>query len=45
MNVKHYRAENQIADIMTNGVQVEVFSRLRVMMNMDRFDTMNSVVC
>jgi hypothetical protein len=25
MNMEHYRTENQIADIMTKGVHVEVF--------------------
>ena len=28
MNVEHFRIENQIADIMTKGVQVQVFKRL-----------------
>jgi hypothetical protein len=41
MNVKHCRTENQIADIMTKGVQVEMFRRLRVMMNVDSLDTTN----
>ena len=41
MNVEHCRTENQIADIMTKGVQVEVFRRLRAMMNVDSLDTMN----
>jgi hypothetical protein len=41
MNVEHCRTENQIADIMTNGVHVEVFRRLRAMMNVDSLDTMN----
>ena len=41
MNLEHYRTENQIADIMTKGVQVEVFRRLRAMMNIDSLDTMN----
>ena len=41
MNVEHCRTENQIADIMMKGVQVEVFRRLRTMMNIDSLDTMN----
>ena len=41
MNLKHCRTENQIADIMTKGVQVELFRRLRVMMNINSLDTMN----
>ena len=41
MNLKHYRTENQIADIMTKRVQVEVFRKLRAMMNIDSLDTMN----
>src|ERR1043165_6011227 len=41
MNLEHCRTENQIADIMTKGVQVEVFRRLRAMMNVDSLDTMN----
>ena len=39
MNLEHCRTENQIADIMTKGVQVEVFQRLRTMMNIDCLDT------
>jgi hypothetical protein len=35
------RIENQIANIMTKGVQVEVFRRLRAMMNVESLDTMN----
>ena len=45
MNVEHCKIENQTADIMTKGVQVEVFRRLRAMMNVDSLDTMNYVVC
>ena len=41
MNLEHCRSENQIADIMTKGVQVEVFRKLRAMMNIDSLDTMN----
>ena len=41
MNLEHCRTENQIADIMTKGVQVEVFRKLRAMMNIDSLDTMN----
>ncbi|KAI5430635.1 hypothetical protein KIW84_035010 [Lathyrus oleraceus] len=41
MNVEQCRTENQIADIMTKGVQVEVFIRLRAMMNVDSLDIMN----
>ena len=41
MNMEHYRTENQIADIMTKGVHVKVFRRLRAMINVDSFDTMN----
>ena len=41
MNLKHYRIENQIADIMTKGVQIKVFIRLRTMMNINRLDTVN----
>ena len=41
MNLEHCRAENQIADIIMKGVQVEVFRRLRAMMNVDSLDTMN----
>ena len=41
MNVEHCRTENQITDIMTKGVQVEVFRRLRAMMNVDILDTMD----
>jgi hypothetical protein len=41
MNVEHYRTENQIVDIMTKGVQVEVFRRLRDMMNVDNLDITN----
>ena len=41
MNLEHYRTENQIADIIMKGVQVEVFRRLRAMMNVDSLDTMN----
>ena len=41
MNLEHCKTENEIADIMTKGVQVEVFRRLRVMMNIDSLDTMN----
>ena len=41
MNLEHCRTENQIADIMTKGVQAEVFRRLRAMMNIDSLDTMN----
>ena len=41
MNLEYYRTENQIANIMTKGVQVEVFRRLRAMMNVDSLDTMN----
>lgn len=43
MNVEHCRIENQIVDIMTKGVQIEVFRRLRVMMNVDSLDIMNCV--
>ena len=41
MNLEHCRTENQIADIMTKGVQIEAFGRLRAMMNVDNLDTMN----
>ena len=41
MNLEHCRTENQIADIMMKGVQVEVFRRLKTMMNIDCLDTMN----
>ena len=41
MNLEHCRTEKHIADIMTKGVQVEVFRRLRDMMNVDSLDTMN----
>ena len=41
MNVEHCRTENQITDIMTKGMQVEVFRRIRAMMNVDNLDTMN----
>ncbi|CAI8603983.1 unnamed protein product [Vicia faba] len=41
MNLEHCRTENQITDIMTKGVQVEVFRRLKTMMNIDSLDTMN----
>ena len=41
INLEHCRTENQIADIMTKGVQVEVFRKLRAMMNIDSLDTMN----
>ena len=41
MNLEHCRTENQIANIMTKGVQVEVFRTLRAMMNIDSLDTMN----
>ena len=41
MNLEHCRTENQIADIMTKRVQVEVFRKLRAMMNIDSLDTMN----
>ena len=40
MDLEQYRTENQIADIMTKGVQVEVFKKLRSMMNVDSLDTM-----
>ena len=38
MNLEHCRTENQIADIMTKGVQVKIFKMLRVMMNIDSLD-------
>ena len=41
MNVEYCRTENQIADIMTKGAQVEGFRRLRAVMNVDRLDTIN----
>ncbi|XP_058775305.1 secreted RxLR effector protein 161-like [Vicia villosa] len=41
MNLEHYRTENQIADIMTKGVHVEIFRRLILMMNIDSLDIMN----
>ena len=41
MNLAHCRTENQIIDIMTKGMQVELFRRLRAMMNIDSLDTMN----
>ena len=41
MNLEHCRTENQIADIITKGVPVEVFRRLRAMMNINSLDTMN----
>ena len=40
INLEHCRTENQIADITTKGVQVEVFRRLRTMMNIDSLDTL-----
>ena len=45
MNLEHCRIENQIAEIMKKGVKVEVFRRLRAMMNIDSLDTMTQVVC
>ena len=45
MNLEHCRTEIHIADIMTKGVQVEVFKKLRSMMNVDSLDTMYYVVC
>ena len=39
MNLEH--CKNQIANIMTKGVQVEVFRRLRAMMSVDSLDTMD----
>ena len=41
INVEHCKAENQTVDIMTKGVHVEMFRRLRDMMNVDSLDTMN----
>lgn len=41
VNLEHNQIENQIAYIMTKGVQVEVFMKLRSMMNVDSLDTMN----
>ena len=41
MNLEHCRTESQIADIMTKGVQVEVFRRLRAMINMNILDIIN----
>lgn len=38
LNLKHCRVDNQIAEIMTKGVQIEVFKRLRAMMNVDNFN-------
>lgn len=41
LNLEHYITENQIANIMTKIVQVELFKRLRTMMNVYSLDTIN----
>lgn len=45
LNLEYCRTENHIVDIMTKGVQVKVFKKLRPMMNIASLDTMNYVVC
>lgn len=41
IHLKHCKSENQIADIMIKVVQVELFKRLKSMMNVESLDTMN----
>lgn len=41
LNLEHCRTDNQIGDIMTKGVHVEVFKKLRSMMNVVSLGTMN----
>ena len=41
LNLEHCRNENHIADIMTKGVQIEVFKKLRFMMNVDSLGIIN----
>lgn len=45
LDLEHFRIENQIVNIMMKGVQVEVFKKLRSMINVDSLDTINYVVC
>lgn len=40
LNLEHCITENQIVDIMTKGVQVEVLKKLRSVINLDSLDTM-----
>lgn len=40
LNLRLCRAGNQIVEIMTKGVQVKVFKKLRCMMNVDSLDTL-----
>lgn len=41
MSMEHCTSDNHIADIMTNVMRVELFKRLRTIMNVNSLDTMN----
>lgn len=44
LSLEHCRSMNQIVDIMVKILQVELFKRLRIMMNVGSLNTMNYVV-